>query len=305
MVENNTQLYEKSKFKKFVHKFFGKTVGDQIFNTINYLIFAVLTFVCFYPFFHVLRKSLIVKKIVDGESREVLSFESYIEILNNDGLLKSFGLSIAVVAVFILLHVFLTMLSAYPLSRGYLKGKKYILLFLIITMLFSGGLIPYYILIRDLGLRENPLVYIFVGLISPFNIIIARNFIQGIPTEVFESAKIDGANEIQILFRIVFPLSGAIMATIALWAGVGKWNDWMTGVLYVTKDKDLWMIQQFLRNILITASSGQGVVDPEIMMMAEGVKMAAIVISVVPIIIIYPFVQKFFVKGVLLGSVKS
>ena len=248
---------------------------------------------------------LVVNKLVDDVPVKVLSFESYFEILNNDGLLKAFGLSIGVVIVYVILHVFLTMLSAYPLSRSYLKGKKFILLFLVITMLFSGGLIPYYILIRDLGLRGNVLVYIIPGLISPFNIIIARNFIQSIPSEIFESARIDGANEAQILFRIVFPLSGAIMATIALWSGVGKWNDWMTGVLYMTKEKDLWMIQQFLRNILITASSGQGVVDPEIMMMAEGVKMAAIVISIVPIIVIYPFVQKFFVKGVLLGSVKS
>ena len=304
MVENR-EMYQKTKIQKFIDKYFGKTVGDRVFNIINYLLFAILIFICFYPFFHVLKKSLIVNKIVDGEKTQILSFESYIEILNNDGLLNAFILSLGVVVVFVILHVFFTMLSAYPLSRGYLKGKKFILLFLIITMLFSGGLIPYYILIRDLGLRENILVYIIPGLISPFNIIIARNFIKTIPNEVFESAKIDGANEVQILFRIVFPLSGAIMATIALWAGVGKWNDWMTGVLYVTKDKDLWMIQQFLRNILITASSGQGVVDPEIMMMAEGVKMAAIVISIIPIIVIYPFVQKFFVKGVLLGSVKS
>ena len=305
MVEETKTVYKKNKFQKFIDKYFGKTVGDKIFNIFNYIFFLFLTFVCFYPFYHVVKESLIVNKFVDGQKIETISFESYLQILNNDGLLKAFGLSIAVVVVFVILHVFLTMLSAYPLSRGYLKGKKFILLFLIITMLFSGGLIPYYILIRDLGLRENVLVYIFPGLISPFNIIIARNFIKGIPSEVFESARIDGANEFQILFKIVIPLSGAIMATIALWAGVGKWNDWMTGVLYVTKDKDLWMIQQFLRNILITASSGQGVVDPEIMMMAEGVKMAAIVISIVPIIIVYPFVQKFFVKGVLLGSVKS
>ena len=298
-------MVKKSKTHKFFDKYFGKTTGDKVFNTINYLLFIFLTFICFYPFYHVLKTSLVVNKLVDGQPTKILSFESYLEILQNDGLLKAFGLSIAVVVVFVILHVFFTMLSAYPLSRNYLKGKKFILLFLVITMLFSGGLIPYYILIRDLGLRGNVLVYIIPGLISPFNIIIARNFIQSIPSEVFESARIDGANEIQILFRIVFPLSGAIMATIALWAGVGKWNDWMTGVLYMTKEKDLWMIQQFLRNILITASSGQGVVDPEIMMMAEGVKMAAIVISIVPIIVIYPFVQKFFVKGVLLGSVKS
>ena len=298
-------MVKKSKIRIWFEKTFGKTTPDIIFNSFNYVLFAFLLFVCFYPFYHVLKKSLVVSKLVNNEPTKVISFESYIKILENDGLVKSFALSILVVAVFVLLHVFLTMLSAYPLTKDNFKGRKQFLLMLIITMLFSGGLIPYYMLIRDLKLFGNPLVYIIPGLIGPYNIIIARNFIKTIPREVFESAKIDGANEVQILFKIVFPLSGAIMATIALWCGVGKWNDWMTGVLYMADKPDYWMIQQFLRNILITATSGQGVVDQEIMMMADGVKMAAIVISILPIVLIYPFVQKFFVKGVLLGSVKS
>lgn len=304
MVENKLVL-KKSKFRLFLEKNFGKNAGDIIFNIFNYLLFAILIFVCFYPFFHVVKTSLVSNKLVDGVPTKVISFEAYIEILNNDGLLRAFLLSIGIVAVYVVLHVFFTVLSAYPLSKKNLKGKKAILLLLVFSMLFSGGLIPYYILIRDLGLRDNLLVYIIPGLISPFNIIIVRNFIKGIPEEIFEAAKIDGASETKILFNIVFPLSGPIIATIALWAGVGKWNDWMTGVLYMSDSKDLWMIQQFLRNILITASTAQGTVDKDIMMMAEGVKMAAIVISIVPIIIIYPFVQKFFVKGVLLGSVKG
>lgn len=304
MVENKLVL-KKSKFRLFLEKNFGKNAGDIVFNIFNYLLFAILIFVCFYPFFHVVKTSLVSNKLVDGVPTKVISFEAYIEILSNDGLLRAFLLSIGIVAVYVVLHVFFTVLSAYPLSKKNLKGKKAILLLLVFSMLFSGGLIPYYILIKDLYLFDNPLVYIIPGLISPFNIIIVRNFIKGIPEEIFEAAKIDGASETKILFNIVFPLSGPIIATIALWAGVGKWNDWMTGVLYMANSKDLWMIQQFLRNILITASTVQGTVDKDIMMMAEGVKMAAIVISIVPIIVIYPFVQKFFVKGVLLGSVKG
>ena len=172
-------------------------------------------------------------------------------------------------------------------------------------MLFSGGLIPYYILIRDLGLRDNFLVYVIPGLVSPFNVIIAKNFFQGIPDSLEESAKIDGANAIVILFKIYLPLSMPILMTIMLWAGVGKWNDWMTGLLYIS-NKDLLLIQNYLRQILNTASSSSGtVVDPTFMNMAEGVKMAAIVVATLPIVMIYPFVQKYFVKGVLLGSVKG
>ena len=304
MVENKLVL-KKSKFRLFLEKNFGKNAGDVVFNIFNYLLFAVLIFICFYPFFHVVKTSLVSNKLIDGVPTKVVSFEAYLEILQNDGLLRAFLLSIGVVAIYVVLHVFFTVLSAYPLTKKNLKGKKVILLLLVFSMLFSGGLIPYYILIKDLHLFNNPLVYIIPGLISPFNIIIVRNFIKGIPEEIFEAAKIDGASETKILFNIVFPLSGPIIATIALWAGVGKWNDWMTGVLYMSNSKDLWMIQQFLRNILITASTAQGTVDKDIMMMAEGVKMAAIVISIVPIIVIYPFVQKFFVKGVLLGSVKG
>lgn len=306
MVKQELQLKKKnSKMKSFFISLFGKNVSSIIFHSINYLFFLLLLFIFFYPFYYVLKTSLVVKDISSGVPISKLSFESYILIFQNEGLLRAFLVSVGVVIVFVILHVFFTILSAYPLTRKNLKGRKFFLLFLVFTMLFSGGLIPYYILIKDLGLRDNLLVYLVPGMISAFDIIIARNFINTIPEEVFDSARIDGANEFVILFKIVIPLSGPIIATIALWAGVGKWNDWMTGVLYMQNSKNLWMIQQFLRNILITSTSGSGVVDPDIMMMAEGVKMAAIVVSVIPIMIVYPFVQKYFVKGVLLGSVKG
>ncbi len=306
MVEEKLEIKKKkSKFTIFLTSIFGKTAGSIVFHILNYLFFIILLLIFFYPFFYVLKTSLIVNDISSGTPVKKLSFESYILIFKNEGLLRAFLVSIGVVAVFVVIHVFLTILSAYPLTRKNLKGRKFFLLFLVFTMLFSGGLIPYYILIKDLHLRDNILVYLIPGMISAFDIIIARNFINTIPEEIIESARIDGAAEFTILFKIVMPLTGPIIATIALWAGVGKWNDWMTGVLYMQNSKNLWMIQQFLRNILITSTSGTGVVDPDIMMMAEGVKMAAIVVSVIPIMIIYPFVQKYFVKGVLLGSVKG
>ena len=295
----------KSHFRSFIDKTIGKSAGDKIFNIINYIIFFILFLICLYPFFYVLKTSLEVHEIVDGQkSITKLSFDSYVTIFANAGLLNSFLLSIGVTLLFAALSVLLTVLSAYPLTRRNLKGRKFFLSLLIFTMLFSGGLIPYYILIKDLGLRNNWMVYILVGLLSPFNVIIVRNFITGIPEDIFESAKMDGASETRVLFQIVFPLSGPIIATIALWTGVSKWNDWYTGILYVT-DKNLWMIQQFLRNILITSSAGQSVQDPSIMTMAESVKMAAVVISIIPIMVVYPFVEKYFVKGTLLGSVKG
>jgi putative aldouronate transport system permease protein len=293
------------KKKNFWKKYFGSNAGDIIFNILNYLFFAALFLVCLYPFYYVVKTSLIVQDASSGSVVTKLSFESYAIVFSNNGLVQSFFLSVGVTLVYSVLSVLITVISAYPLTKRNLKGKKFIVVFLLISMLFSGGLIPYYLMIKQLGLFNNILVYLFVGLVNPFYVIIVKNFISSIPNEIFESARIDGASETRVVFQIVIPLSGPIIATIALWAGVDKWNDWMTGVLYMQNSKDLWMIQQFLRNILITTSAGQGVVDPDIMAMADSVKMAAIVISILPIILIYPFAQKYFVKGVLLGSVKG
>ncbi len=298
-------IHQKYHRENIARRLFGKSRGEIAFNIVNYLIFAILFVLCLYPFIYVLVSSLQSQEVIDGKSVQTISFESYNIILNNNGLGRTFLLSVGTVAIYVLLSTTLTVISAYPLTRRELKGRKFVLVLLLISMLFSGGLIPYYLMIKQLGLFNNWLVYIFVGLINPFYVIIVKNFISSIPNEVFESARVDGASEFRIVFQIVMPLSGPIIATISLWAGVSKWNDWMTGILYMQNNKDLWLIQQFLRNILVTATPGQGVVDPSIMAMSESVKMAAIIISIVPIILIYPFIQKYFVKGTMLGAVKG
>jgi putative aldouronate transport system permease protein len=296
---------QKSFLTKIAQKYFGRTVGDVVFNTVLYLAFTLLLFICIYPFAYVLIKSLTVVDTSDPyHPVNTIALDAYATIVKETGIFRSFLLSVGVVFVFTVISVFITVLTAYPLSRKGLSGRKIFIFYILFCVLFSGGLIPYYILIKDLQLRNTVLVYVITGLLSPYNIIIVKNFISGIPEEIFESAKIDGAGEIRTLLRIVFPLSGPIVATISLWEAVGKWNNWMTGVLYVT-DKSKWMIQQYLREILITASNQSGTVDPEIMALSENIKMAAIVISILPIIIAYPFVQKYFVKGTLLGSVKG
>ncbi|HEY8443705.1 MAG TPA: carbohydrate ABC transporter permease [Clostridia bacterium] len=295
----------KTSFKKIVKRYLGVNWRDYVFHICNYLFFVVIAIIMAYPFYYVFSKSLIVIDVRFGAPREIFGLGAYKRILTDSGLPRAFLLTVFVAAVHIVVHIFVTMISAYPLSRKYLKGRNFFLVFLLITMLFSGGLIPFYILIRDLGLRDNILVYLIPGMFSAYDIIICKNFLQSIPDSLEEAARIDGANDLVILFKIFYPLSLPIIATIALWAGVYKWNNWMTGVLYI-KDKNLWLIQNFLRNILITTtSSGGAVVDPEIMNMTESVKMAAIVISIIPILIVYPFVQKYFIKGIILGSVKG
>ena len=300
----NTVSREK-RLKKWLKRYFGMSVGSIVFNAVNYLLFLGFAFCMFYPFWYVVGHSLRSYTLIDDVPRLVYSFKAYVIVFGNSGLVTSFLLSVGVVLAHVVLHIIVTMLAAYPLSKRDLRGRTGILLFITFTMLFSGGLIPFYLLIRDIGLRDNILVYILPGVASGYNVIIAKNFVQSIPDSLTEAAKIDGAGEFTTLVRIVFPLSMPIIATVALWAGVGKWNDWMTGMLYVT-DPDMRMIQNFLRSILISASStGQGGVDSDVMSMAEGVKMAAVVVSIIPILLVYPFLQKYFVKGVLLGSVKG
>ena len=300
----NTVSREK-RLKKWLKRYFGMSVGSIVFNAVNYLLFLGFAFCMFYPFWYVVSHSLRSYTLIDDVPRLVYSFKAYVIVFGNSGLVTSFLLSVGVVVAHVVLHIIVTMLAAYPLSKRDLRGRTGILLFITFTMLFSGGLIPFYLLIRDIGLRDNILVYILPGVASGYKVIIAKYFVQSIPDSLTEAAKIDGAGEFTTLVRIVFPLSMPIIATVALWAGVGKWNDWMTGMLYVT-DPDMRMIQNFLRSILISASStGQGGVDSDVMSMAEGVKMAAVVVSIIPILLVYPFLQKYFVKGVLLGSVKG
>jgi len=181
------------------------------------------------------------------------------------------------------------------------------LLFLLITMLFGGGLIPYYLVIKDLGLIDNVLVHIIPGLVSGFNIILMKNFIQQIPGSLIEAARIDGAGFFRILFQIIAPLSKPILATLALFFGVGKWNEWYTTVLFIN-DPDLYPIQNILRQMVVEGNMdtiGSGIVNRPEFTLSISIKMAVIVIATVPIMLVYPFLQKHFVKGIFMGSVKS
>lgn len=309
MVEKDKPLYpekKRSKFKNYLISVFGKNKGDVIFNIVVYLIFLVFIFLCLYPFIYVLIDSLTLVDTSGDVNKTYFSFDAYTLVFKNDSLFASFMFSVLITLVSTVLSLIITILAAYPLTRKNLKGRKIILLFVIFAMLFSGGLIPYYLLIDQLGLVGNPLVYIVVGLVSPYNIIIVKNFIASLPEDLMESSRVDGAGELRTLFQIVLPLSGPIIATVALWVAVGKWNDWATTLYYMgDQKKSLWMFQYYLQEILKTASNDSPTFDPSVVALAKNVKNSAVIISILPIVIVYPFIQKYFVKGVLLGSVKG
>ncbi len=280
----------------------------QAFPIINGLLLSMVGLVTVFPLLYVLWKSLTTYS-ADASGNRTASFDlgAYEYIFRDDSILTAFLLTTGVVIISTILHVLVTMLAAYPLSKEDLKGGKLMLVFVLITMVFSGGLMPYYILIGDLGLRNTALVYIIPGLISGFNIVVARNFLSGIPSSLIESAKIDGASDFTVFFKIILPLSKPIICTIALWFAVAKWNDWMTGLLYIQQG-NLKLLQNVLRDMLISGSGmndALGLGTSEKFMLMENIKMAVIIVATVPILCIYPFVQKYFINGTMLGAVKE
>lgn len=280
----------------------------QAFPIINGFLLSLIGLITMFPLLYVLWKSLTTySSDVLGNKTTSFDLGAYEYIFRDDSILTAFLLTTGVVVVSVILHVLVTMLAAYPLSKEDLKGGKVMLVFVLITMVFSGGLMPYYILIGDLGLRNTVLVYIIPGLISGFNIVVARNFLSGIPSSLIESAKIDGASDFTVFFRIILPLSKPIICTIALWFAVAKWNDWMTGLLYIQQG-NLKLLQNVLRDMLISGSGmndALGLGTSEKFMLMENIKMAVIIVATVPILCIYPFVQKYFINGTMLGAVKE
>ena len=235
--------------------------------------------------------------------------QGYQRVFADDSILRGFVNSLFYSFSFSLLTVFITMITAYPLSRPNLAGKKIIMTFFVITMFVGGGLIPTYLLVKNLGMLDSVWAIIVPGAINVWNIILARTYFSALPKELSEAATIDGANDLQILFKVMLPLAKPIMFVLFLYAFVGQWNSYFDAMIYI-KDPDLQPLKLVLRNILIKNQPSQDMVGAntamaEMKQIAELIKYATIVISSLPLIIMYPFFQKYFDKGVLVGSVKG
>lgn len=303
---NGTSGRFRRKFLSGLKHLFGKTKRDIVFNAILYLIFLFFLVIMLSPFVYVVRESFRSQTLVDNSPTVVWGIAAYQAVLGNSAIVVTFLNTVFVTVVGTLFSVALTTVGAYALSRKQLKGRNALLVYVLITMLFSGGLIPFYYLITNvLYLKDRYLVYILVGAAGAFNIFIVKGYFQGISEELYEAAALDGAGEFRIFFLIYLPLSKPIIATIALWVAVGKWNDYMTGLLYI-QDPNKLLIQNTLRGMISKANSKDGMgLDSAQMALSESIKMATVVVSLVPIMLVYPFVQKYFTKGVMLGSVKG
>jgi len=292
---------------------YKKSLSEKIFIRFIYLFFIVYGLVALFPFLNVIAKSLSSEGAVIAGLVTIypIGFQTgtYQYVLSNPLFVNSFKVTIFITAVGTFLSLLMTVLAAYPLSKPDLVGRKPILLVYIFTMLFSGGLIPSYILMRELGLVNNIWVLILPGMISVFNMLIVKNFFEGLPEGLEESAKIDGASNITVLFRIALPLSKPVLATIGLFYAVALWNSYFGAMVYIT-DPSLKPLQLYLKELIASTKdtmlvAGEVDLSRDLNTTADSVQAAAIITATVPILIVYPFLQKYFVKGAFVGSVKG
>lgn len=293
-----------SKTKK--HK--KRSTEDWIVDILSYGFTLILVVSICLPFMQVITISMSPASVVNATGFHLFptkfDFSGYIEIASNENFWHSYLITIARAILGTVSGALITMLTAYPLAKPNLPYRKGLMMFVVFTMYFSGGMIPKYLLIKNLGLTNNFLVYILPCLITGFALIITRNFFMGIPAALEESAKIDGASNMTVLFRIYLPLSAPVMATISLWYCVQHWNSWMDNMLYVTKNS-LYVLQYVLQTILTNGRTADMEAVTEVIVHTETMKMAALILSLIPIVCTYPFLQKYFVKGMIVGSVKG
>lgn len=285
-------------------------LGGRMFDAFNVILLTLIGLSAVLPFIYIVSASFSSEHIVAKGTFLLfptdVTLDAYKYIFSTNTLVRSMMISLYVTLVGTLINLILTSLMAYPLAHHRLRGRRTLLILVLFTMLFTGGLIPTYIVVKSLGLINSLWALMIPNAISAFNLIILKNFFQQIPDGLQESAKIDGANDMQILLRIVLPLSAPALATFALFYAVGHWNSYFNAIIYLN-DSDKWPIQVMLRQIVILAQSGFADSSSleDAILPAETVKMAVITFATAPILMVYPFLQKHFAKGVLLGSVKG
>ncbi len=300
-----------------------KHKGDNLYYGILYTILGLFCFTTVFPFIY-----SFVLSFNDGYDSlrggvyfwpRAFTLENYQMAFAHPQIMTSFQVTVMRTAVTTILSLLVTAMMAYGLTEKKLPGRTAIVFYFFFTTLFSGGLIPTYILYRQLGLINNFWVFVIPGLFSFYNTVIMRTAFEGIPSALTESARIDGAKEFTIFSRVIIPLSLPVMATIALFVGVGNWNDWFAGAFYIQFKKELVPASTLLYQLIseasfessMSATTGQMQMNEQLMMAKatgttpESLRLTFVIIIVTPILMVYPFLQRFFVKGVMIGSIKG
>lgn len=289
------------------------TKGQKVFNGINTIFMVILMLVTVYPLLHVFFGSISDPKQLISHSGFIfapmgIDFTAYKIVLSTPTILTGFGNTVLYTVVGTIISMIVTIMGAYVLSKKNLMLGGLLTFIVVFTMFFSGGLIPLYLQVKELGMIGSRWAVILPGCVSVWNLIVMRTSFQGIPDSLEESAKMDGANDIVVLFKIVVPLSLATIAAISLFYAVGYWNDWFAASIYL-KDRDMYPLQLFLREILIAsqvkATAATSAISFDTDLYRASIKYTTIIVSTLPILLVYPFLQKYFVKGVMIGGVKG
>lgn len=307
------KLYEKTHKNRY-----RTSVGDQIFNVINYVVYTLFTIISIFPFYYLFINTisdndLVVKGLINFIPRGI-HFGNYAALLNVSDLMSSFIVSVTRTVFGTALMVAASAFIGYLVTQQEMWGRKVWYRFIVITMYFNAGLIPWFLNMQMLGLTNTYWAYIIPGIVAPYNIILVKTYIESIPNELEESAKIDGASHIRIFAQIIWPLSKPILATIAIFGAVGNWNSFTDSLILMSSKPELYTLQHRLYIYLNQASnlsalmqSGGSVSDSAVKSALSGkvIKYTISMVTVIPILVVYPFMQRYFEKGIMLGAVKG
>lgn len=285
-----------------------QSLGSRIFNVVNVTLLAFLAIITFYPFWDCLVVSVSSLKSYLETGIHLWpsewSFEGYSYMIKTAELWTSYANSIFITVIGTVVNMIITIMAAYVLSKKDLKGQRVLMFLAVFTMMFSGGIIPTYMVVKSLGLMNSLWSMILPSAINTYNLIVLRNFFSDLPKELEEAAKLDGCTDVGILFKIMVPISKPAITTVTLFYAVDHWNDFFSAVMYIS-DREKWPLQLFLRSMLFendAAYSGSG---ESLFLLGQPMKMAAVMMSIILIMCAYPFFQKYFTKGVMTGAVKG
>lgn len=287
-----------------------KSIGSKVFDVFNYILMLFMILITFYPFYYVAAGSLSDASQLVGSTFMLIpkgfSLKAYETVFSNPNILSGYRVTLIVVICGTALSIVLTAMGAFLLTREKFAIKNVMAYMMIFTMYFSGGMIPTFLLVyKYLGLGDNILALILPGAISTYNLIVMKSNFDSIPKSLEESAKIDGANEIIILFKIIIPVSLPIIAVMVLFYGVTYWNSWFNAMLYM-RTRSKYPLQLILREVLIMGSmQSMDTTGADSYRLADTIKYATIMVATLPILCVYPFIQKYFVKGIMIGAVKG
>jgi len=284
-----------------------RSFEDKVFNAVVYSVLVFCALIAVFPLMYVVSVSITPFGEVLRNGGFILipkeiTFTAYRTLLTESNIPQAFQVTVFITVVGTAINLVLTALMAYPLSRKNLPGRNWFLLMIVFTLIFNGGLIPTYLTVKDVGLLDTVWAMILPNAIWSFNVLIMKSFFEGLPEELFESARMDGAKEFRILLQIVTPLSVPVILTIGLFYLVGHWNEFFQAVFYVT-DRTLFPLQVVVREILM--QSQQPLENADNVTPTQTMQMASVILASLPVLVVYPFIQKHFTKGMLLGSIKG